>query len=274
MKTFHYPILGIAILITISSCGSGGNQAGSEPSSTYVPKYDRLVRSNIEKVRTEPWDKNNYVEIRDNQIPKMKGRKKQTESMKLLKLYACLSMEKELKGLLESQCTKTSYSKNHTKMTALYNELTGNEFKDVVTGDSLHARADYKTHKDLFEKVGRQYVTAKVSSLDDAYDMSYDSGVRAELSRLYANAGNKRIADRCHYLKNGMTNVSFRTRHKSYCEAIVSLYEKTADSWSESVENSVQSRLRPFQNEFKNTPDWGGWMNRIVAVKEKFAQQQ
>lgn len=269
MKTFRYSILGIVILVTISACGGGENQADSDSPGTYVPKFDRLVRSNIEKVKTEPWDKNTYVEIRDNQIPKMKGRKKQSESLKLLKLNACLAMEKELNGLLESQCTKDNYSKNHTKMTSIYNELAGNEFKDVVTGDSLHVRAGYKTHQALNNQVAKQFASMKVSSFKDRYDMSYDNSVRSETKRMYDS--NKHIADRCYYLKNRLTNVSFRERHKKYCEAIVTDYEKVT-SWSEADENIVQSRLSAFESEFRNSSDWNKWNDRIMAVKNKFAQ--
>lgn len=269
MNLFRYPILGIAVLMAIGSCGGGGSQTESESPDTFVPKFDRLVRGNVEKVKSNPWDKSNYIEIRDNQIPKMKGRKKQSEILKLLKLNACLAMEKDLNGLLESQCTKDNYSRNHTKMTSIYNELTGNEFKDVVTGDSLHVRSAYKTHQVLFNQVAKQFASMKVSSFKDRYDMSYDNSVRSETKRLYDS--NKQIADRCYYLKTRLTNVSFRERHKKYCEAIVTNYEKVT-SWSEGDENIVQSRLATFESEFRNSSDWNKWNDRILAVKDKYAQ--
>jgi hypothetical protein len=269
MKLFRYPILGIAVLMAIVSCGGRGNQTESDSSDTFVPKFDRLVRANVEKVKTEPWDKSNYIEIRDNQIPKMKGRKKQSESLKLLKLNACLAMEKELNGLLESQCTKDNHSKNHTRMASLYNELTGNEFKDVDTGDPLHVRADYKTHQALFNQVAKQYASMKVSSFEDKYDTNYDNSVKSETKRMYDS--NKQIADRCYYLKTRMTNVSFRERHKKYCEAIVTDYEKVT-SWSEGNENIIQNRLYTFESEFRNSSDWMKWNDRVMAVKNKHAQ--
>ena len=83
---------------------------------------------------------------------------------------------------------------------------------------------------------------------------------------------NKLIADRCFYLKNRLTDVSFRERHRKYCEAIVADYEKVT-SWSEGDENTVQSRLSTFENDFRNTPDWRKWNDRIAAVKNRFGQQ-
>lgn len=269
MKTICYPILGIVVLFALASCGGGESQADSDSTGTYVPKLDRLVRSNIEKVKTDPWDKNTYLEIRDYQIPKMKGQKKQTECLKLLKLNACLSMEKALKELMETHCTKDNYRNNHKQMDALYAELTGKEFKDVDTGDSLHARNDYAIHKKLYDQVGKQYASVKVSSYEDRYDPSYDNSVRSESKRLYDS--HTLIANHCYYLKNGLTNVSFRERHRKYCEAIVSFYEKET-SWEEGKENKVETRLNTFESEFRNSADWKNWNDRIASVKNKFAQ--
>ena len=255
----------LTLLAVFSSCGYGGEQSKDRESGKIVPRYDKGVLARIDSVKFHSWDSKNYVEIRDNLIPRMKGRKKQQESQTLLKRNACFSIESDLYRLMENNCAK-----NHKKMASLYSELTGKEFKDVETGDPQRVRAAYVTHKKLLDQLARHAADPKVASFRDPYDMSYDSTTKQASQAMYRE--NKEVADRCSYLKNGLTNISFRHRHQLYCEAIVASYEEVK-IWDEGNENIVLAHLDSFRKEFYNTSNWQNWNARIEAVKRKLVQE-
>lgn len=215
-KVFIYAFAGVLLL-----CGCNGTiekkEAGERPKS----KSYKLVVENIDSMGMKPWDKSVYLNIKDNQINKLKHETERVSASEHLQATYGKLLVKEAKSTLEDGCEKTNA---HTHLSKLFTELKGFTKTPGYSGVTTMKKAHDEAANFANSGVGSQ----RVSSYRDSYDTSYES-THISKARQYLSDSSVKCKITREKLESLTRSSAYEGRRRRYCEAIVNAYLQCTD---------------------------------------------
>lgn len=222
-------IIFISALCAVILIGCQNQKVKKSNPPTYKSAKLKLVDRNIDAMGAEPWDKNIYVEIRDDQIPLLKGSEQVAANEYLEYVYQNV-MVRDADSILTEACAH-----NHSLLADLVKEMKPYEKDNKECARVIQRK---KTHDDIlsFAKnaVGRQ----PVKTFKDNYDESYETKTREKANEYLASVT-------CEDLIKSLKSIDFALRRRRYCEDIVALYV-AKDEWNIGDQNILIGRMEVY----------------------------
>ncbi len=222
-------IIFISALCAVILIGCQNQKVKKSNPPTYKSAKLKLVDRNIDAMGAEPWDKNIYVEIRDDQIPLLKGSEQVAANEYLEYVYQNV-MVRDADSILTEACAH-----NHSLLADLVKEMKPYEKDNKECARVIQRK---KTHDDIlsFAKnaVGRQ----PVKTFKDNYDESYETKTREKANEYLASVT-------CEDLIKRLKSIDFALRRRRYCEDIVALYV-AKDEWNIGDQNILIGRMEVY----------------------------
>lgn len=194
----------------------------------------RIVVENIDSMGVKSWDKSEYLQIKNTQIPMLKRETEKTSATQHLSTTYGKVLVRDIKTLLASGCNQTG---SHSLLEKLWKELQG--FKDAQGYDevlkikNVHDKASSFANGSLGSQT--------VSSYKDTYDASFEKKHIQDAKSYLEDSLLK-----CKLIKEKLTRLSSSTgyysRRLNYCESIASWYSRCTNT-SKSELNIAVARL-------------------------------
>ena len=195
-----------------TSCNSCEGTDDSFRSGSSKSKSKELIDKNINDLGLERWNKQKYIEIRDNQIATFKGTQNAKTALrgKLDNVYGKV-LVKEGNLLMSNKC-----GSNHKTLSLVIAELKN--FPNAEDREDLEKR--YKEHQEMLSFINSMYAKQKVNSFNDQYNKSFETDIKNKA----ANYLKREIS--CVTIKNGLNNTAaaFNARRKDFADKVVELY--------------------------------------------------
>ena len=207
-------ILYVLCLVTplLWGCNKNEHKDDSFRIKRPISQTKQMIDANINKLGASRWDKNNYLEIRDNQIGKTNLSKNAKDALieKLERVYGQV-LVKEGNLLMDNNC-----GKNHKQLSKVMEELKG--FPKAEKAAELKNR--YKEHQDLLAFANSISAPQNPRSYNDNYDYGFEKRIKNQ-AQAYLKKDIK-----CTEIKNKLSNynAAFSTRCRNFCGSIVKLY--------------------------------------------------
>lgn len=204
----------LIVLFLLASCDGTveSEKSGKKPTSASF----KLVKQHIDAMGEQPWNKNTYVNIKNNQIPKLKRETEKTSASTHLKSTYGKVMVRDAKKVLENGC---SVDNAHGYLNSIFKELAG--FTSTPGyGDVTKLKSEHdKVLAFASSGIGNQTVT----SYSQSYDTSYES---EKMSKAKNYLGQSSV--KCKVTRQKLQNLTrpeaYNGRRTNYCKAIVAKY--------------------------------------------------
>lgn len=244
-------IVYVLVVILLCAC-EGKDDAPTRRSSGNVTK--QVIEKNIEELGTQSWSKQNYVEIRDNQISNMKGLASDKKALQAkLDITYCRVMVGDANKILDA-CT----DKQHKLLNSIMTELKN--FENAPGKSELESRKN--KHDEIVKFIGSMWGKQTVRSLNDKYDDNFERDITTRANTYRATNPT------CAYINNRLEKKSLDTcfgeRRKDYATKLVDLY-CSGDSYDKKVETSVKSKINTVLGSIPEELS-----KKIVDFKDKF----
>ena len=195
-------ILAASVMTLLGSCDGTMSSGDRDSSTDYKSESYRLVETAIEEMGDEFWDKRQYREIRDNQIPELRKQSERDAADAYLDATYGRVLVRDA-GLLSGMMSELQ------------------RFSDIPGQADVEAR--YARHSEAQRFINTAVGTQRVYSYRDNYDKSYEAGKIAEAKRYLSDDG-----IRCKSIRSSLATLSgssgYVARRKRYCESIVESY--------------------------------------------------
>ena len=209
-------ILAASVMTLLGSCDGTMSSGDRDSSTDYKSESYRLVETAIEEMGDEFWDKRQYREIRDNQIPELRKQSERDAAGAYLDATYGRVLVRDAGKVLSSGCDMDGA---HGLLSGMMSELQ--RFSDVPGQVDVEAR--YARHSEAQRFINTAVGTQRVYSYRDNYDKSYEAGKIAEAKRYLSDDG-----IRCKSIRSSLATLSgssgYVARRKRYCESIVESY--------------------------------------------------
>lgn len=237
----------IALFLLASCDGTIENQKGKDkPGSASF----KLVKKHIDAMGEQPWNKNTYVNIKNNQIPKLKLETEKTSASTHLKSTYGKVMVRDAKKVLEDGC---AVNNAHGYLNSIFKELSGFTSTPGYSGVSKLKNEHDKVLAFASSGIGNQTVT----SYSQSYDTSYES---EKMSKAKSYLGQSSV--KCKITRQKLQNLTrpeaYNGRRANYCKAIVAKYLQCTNpakrEYNEALGKlNVYRGSRSVLNEWQNT---------------------
>ena len=232
MKAFKYIAIA-ALAIGMAACDGTVKRDGNAKAqhSSYTKQQ---IDKNIESLSAKPWNKSDYENILNSQIPNLKKASEKTAATSTLKKAYTDVMIRDANKIISEGCTQANA---HTTLNAIATELKG--FNNVLGYNEL---VKIKADHDKAVSVASSGVgTQSVGSYKDYYDFGPEKQKMADANQ-WLNNGNIKCKATKEKLQK-MTQASYyQSRRQAFCKAIVSYYEKCQNP-SETERNEALARI-------------------------------
>ena len=221
--------------LTLSGCHG---KVGADGTELTLDEAEEAVRDNIDELAKAVWDKNNYLEILERQIPELENEDtRESLTKRLNNAYATVLVKEGNRLMNNNGC-----SPNHKRLTAVMTELNRNPFKTAEGANTLISRN--ATHNAAIQFAKNISTTAKASTWQSSYDTSYENQVKRQ-AKSHVSKNPK-----CNYIKNALSESAlkqkFTQRRRNFCNSLVNRFE---DSGQHSVKEgqSLISKIKGIQ---------------------------
>ena len=206
-----------------------------------------LVVEHIDSMGANPWDKAAYLNIKENQIDKLKYETERVSASQHLKATYGKLLVRDAKSTLEGGCEK-AYA--HTNLSKLFTELKG--FADTPGYPDVAALK--KTHDEAAAFANGGVGSQHIGSYRDSYDTSYES---AHISRAKEWLNNSSV--KCKHTRAKLESLTqssaYEGRRRRYCEAIVNAYLQCTDP-AKSELNAALGKLNVYNGSSTLKSSW------------------
>ena len=209
-------ILCASLVALLSACDGTMGSSDKDSDSDYKSESYKLVETAIEEMGNEFWNKKQYLEIRDSQIPELRKQSERDAAGAYLDATYGKVLVRDAGKILSSGCNERNA---HSLLSGMMSELR--PFSDVPGQDEVEAL--YSRHSEAQQFVNSAVGSQRVYSYRDNYDKSYETSKIAEAKQYLSD---DRI--RCESIRSSLSTLSsnrgYNARRKRYCESIVDLY--------------------------------------------------
>ena len=254
MKKNIIIVLCFATALLYTSCNSCEGTDDSFRSGSSKSKSKELIDKNINDLGQERWNKQKYIEIRDNQIATFKGTQNAKTALrdKLDYVYGKV-LVKEGNFLMSNNC-----GSNHKALSQVMTELKN--FPKAENREDLEKR--YNEHQEMLSFINSMYAKQKVNSYNDQYNKSFETDIKNK-------AGNylKREIS-CVTIKNGLNNTdaAFSARRKDFANKVVDLYCQQT-SYNRRDYNMIKTKLENLKLKDNS------WELKMQDFKQKYSNE-
>ena len=253
MKRIVYTLC-FATTLLYSSCNGCEGTDDSFHSGSSKSKSKELIDGNIEKLGQERWNKQNYLEILNNQIATFKGTQNAKTALrsKLENVYGKV-LVKEGNLLMSDNC-----SSNHKTLSLVIAELKN--FPKAENREELEKR--YIEHQEMLGFINSMYAKQKVTSYTDQYDRSFETTIKNKA----ANYLKREIT--CVTIRNGLNNTdaAFNARRKDFANKVVDIYCQQT-SYNRKDYNVLITKLNNLNLKDNN------WGVKLQEFKQKYSNE-
>ncbi len=204
---------------------------------------ERLIQSNIDKMKGSPWSQEAYKEILKNQINKSSD-VLSTDQMDALKskleMVYSLVIYDEASAILNEKCGGGTHSRLNSSMTELDAHPKAPGYAQL--------KEQYKEHQNELAFAKTIHSSQPVSRWDTQYDESFESRMRSEVAA--HRAKNPKCAELQKAFSEESVKSAFNGRRQRFAAAIVDKYCQDTE-WSQRNENLIGNRVR---NALKTMP--------------------
>ena len=219
MRTRVVNIFLLMLLFIAVSCRQPVERGGS--SEGYQSEAYRIVVANIKSMSEKFWDKSAYLEIKDNQITKLRSESERTSATNLLETEYSKLLVRDAKDILNTGCSRKDSHKNLKSMMAeleRYPDVPG--LSDVKTLKAKHDEAD----RFIRNAVVRQ---ANVTH-NTSYDTSYETKKMKQAS-VYLSDPKIKCASLKRQLQNLKNSAAYSKRRLWHSQDVVNSYLQCID---------------------------------------------
>ncbi len=192
-------------------CACDGTSEGYKPAAG-GSKTKEVIEQNINQLESADWNRNAYIEIREQQIGVFSGTPNQKDALrtKLDFIYGKV-MVRDANRILDA-CTY----KQHKTLNAIMTELRN--FADAPGRAEVEAK--YQKHQDILSFITSMKRLQTVKDFNTRYDKSFETNIRKQAKAHQATRPT------CSYLNGELKKVDtyFSHRREDYAEKIVELY--------------------------------------------------
>lgn len=211
----------LSICFLIASCGEKiGVKTGDSGNGTKSKAFIGVVE-NIKEMESKPWDKREYANIKENQIPMLKKSTERTSANASLNATYEKVLVRDANEYLNSGCTNKG---GHQQLNAIFAELShfnsAPGYNEALKMKQLHDEAANFANSGI----GMQ----SVSSHHVSYDRSYESSHKSK-AKSYLEKSSLKCKQTCTKLKNLASDVAYSSRRRNYCEKVVACYLNSND---------------------------------------------
>lgn len=254
MKKNIIIVLCFATALLYTSCNSCEGTDDSFRSGSSKSKSKELIDNNINDLGQERWNKQKYIEIRDNQIATFKGTQNAKTALrgKLDNVYGKV-LVKEGNLLMSNNC-----GSNHKTLSLVMTELK--KFPKAENREDLEKR--YNEHQEMLSFINSMYAKQKVNSYNDQYNKSFETDIKNKA----ANYLKREIT--CATIKKGLNNTdaAFSTRRKDFANKVVDLYCQQT-SYNRRDYNMIKTKLENLKLKDNS------WELKMQDFKQKYSNE-
>lgn len=252
MKKVFFMVVCVATVLLCMSCGGSSSKVdGSFLGDGGGEQHEAraIIDMNIADLGESRWSKENYLEIRNNQIATFKGTQEDIDALqiKLDGVYGDV-LVREGNLLMDDNCAS-----NHGKLSQVMAELKN--FSKAADADKLQAR--YKEHQDMLSFITSMGAKQPVNSYTNFYDELFETRMKNQA----ASYLKKDI--KCSYIKTKLANPNFSARRNHFCNSIVNLYCQKS-SFSIADERALLNKISRVNGRVE--PEW---QRKIQAFKDQ-----
>lgn len=235
------------------SCGSETQTQTDDGGEAYKSETYMLVEKHIYSMADKPWDKGEYSEIKNNQIPTLKRESERSSLYTLLEAEYAKLLVRDAKKILQDGCPEGAAS--HNLLKKMMDELKPYENKKVPEFDVVKKLKEFHDSVKSFAKVNMQNADIDFNYRTE-YDIKYE---REKINKAKNYLNNPDL--KCKQLREKLEKLStvsgYSDRRKDYCEKVVASYLQCTKP-ERSELNAAKANLNVYNGD---TSDWKSLMD-------------
>lgn len=252
----------MSIMILMSCEGKIEKPQNEESGTKIVHKSEtfNLVVRNIEDMGGKSWNKSEYVNILENQIPQLKQQTEKKAATELLNSTYGKVLVKEVNSIMDGNCSSPDA---HGTLKVLFAELT--LFTDTPGyQEALNAKIK---HDQAVAFANTKIAYQTVKTYEDIYDLKYETD-NIRKAKEYLEDSSLKCSSTRNQLEKLSVESSYKGRRNQYCQSIVNNYLKCTDT-RKSVLNETKKRLSVCKDD-KKVSGWKSEMEKHYnSLQEK-----